>query len=978
MVLRILNVAEKPSAAKEIVAVFRRGVQANVTTRQSRSRFNIIYEFDMQIQTQPAHMIFTSVLGHLKGTEFEQRVRKWNSCDPSILLNPAQSQVEWTIPEDKQNLAQTLRNEARTCDWLILWLDCDSEGEKIASDVADVCSQSKPNIIIKRARFSAMTNTDIFRAINSLDVLNENISNMVSTRQEIDLRAGSAYTRFLTKQLQKFVLTNNDNSVISYGPCQFPTLGIIVDRWLVIKNFVSRDFWVFELFLKDCDILFEWLRKQIFDEYSAMIFYELAYEEAEAEGYVATVEHVDRRQRNRWRPLPLSTVEMQKIASRVLHISSDRTMEIAEALYNKGLISYPRTETDKFATSYNLRGLIEKQTGHNEWGSYANRLLTPASENDNVTFTWPRAGGNDDGAHPPIHPTESSPETFEHAQHKILYNYITKRFLASCSIDAKGSETIVKVRVGSSEYFTAQGLIVEEKGYLEVIHPFERWNDKQMPITLLQQYSRIPITSFLFRQSRTQPPPLLSEADLISLMDHHHIGTDATIAEHIKKVLDREYVEKVDGGRFNPTDIGLALVIAHERCRIHLARPHMRAKQEDQLKQIVNRTLQPQQVLNNVLTEYQQLFQRLIQNRILIDSVFQQRFNRMSAQSWNTITEQFSKCGICNQMMSLKSDPRSVERIAAGGPGGNNNTAGRGNGRSRHDRSHQNNNNMDRGVHCNTCDITLKMPRNGTLAPSRKYCPICQYEISEVSNTNSQSGGPSTHTVCPKCYNEPPTDTAINPEQKTSEFRCFLCVHPTCEFARGTSSNDSDVAKCPKCSRSCLIRTSNDSATKFITCSGQRDECQFVYFFPRNSVENVSALANETCTQCESKKLSVTWIRRNVPPGTAPYSGCIWCDISWRNILNSIGESGSAPIPPHPGMPRSATESNGRGRGRQQNSYSGRQHMDIEDAAGRGSRGRGNSYNSGGQHRARGRRGNRGVGSGQSYQNSGSNGWGNR
>ena len=60
------------------------------------------------------------------------------------------------------------------------------------------------------------------------------------------------------------------------------------------------------------------------------------------------------------------------------------------------------------------------------------------------------------------------PRSFESDQHERLYNYITKRFLASCSINAKGSETIVNVRVGVAEYFTAQGLIVEEKGYLEI------------------------------------------------------------------------------------------------------------------------------------------------------------------------------------------------------------------------------------------------------------------------------------------------------------------------------------------------------------------------------------------------------------------------------------------------------------------------------------------------------------------------------
>lgn len=62
--------------------------------------------------------------------------------------------------------------------------------------------------------------------------------------------------------------------------------------------------------------------------------------------------------KSKWRPLPLNTIELQKLASRKLHISSSRLMEIAEKLYNKGFVSYPRTETDSFLKTINLKELI--------------------------------------------------------------------------------------------------------------------------------------------------------------------------------------------------------------------------------------------------------------------------------------------------------------------------------------------------------------------------------------------------------------------------------------------------------------------------------------------------------------------------------------------------------------------------------------------------------------------------------------------
>lgn len=908
--VRVLNVAEKPSAAKEIVRVLGHGGQ--LSTRQTASRYNAIYEFNATIGDQQAHMVFTSVLGHLMGTDFEDRVRRWGSCDPLILLDPEATLVQWTVPDDKEALARTLRTESRRADWLVLWLDCDSEGEKIAYDVAQVCKEGKPSIVVKRARFSAMTASDIFRAIGQLDQLNQSMAAMVATRQEIDLRAGSAYTRFLTTYLQKFALSDQlESSIVSYGPCQFPTLGLVVDRWLQIQHFVSRDFWVMELFLHDCNAPFEWARKHLFDEYTAMLLYELCYEEAEAEGYVATVVKVDRMNRTRWRPLPLCTVELQKVASRALRISSDHVMDIAESLYNKGLISYPRTETDIFASSYDLRDLISKHTGHSEWGQFASRLLTPADQSDNVTFTWPRAGRNDDGAHPPIHPTQGAPDSFDTPDHKRVYDYITKRFLASCAIDARGSATVAQVRAGGSELFTVQGLIVEERGYLEVIHPFEKWNDKEMPQALLQVNARIPIQSLTLRQSHTQPPPLLQESDLISLMDHHHIGTDATIAEHIKKVLDRGYVEKLSGGRFNPTEIGISLVLAHEFMQIHLARPHMRAKQEEQLKQILSHQLQPNQVLRNALDEYRSQYQRLFAHRIVIDAVFQQRFQQVSAQSWDTANPSFSRCGVCTQRMSLKVGTRTARAVNEGSRGrgnsrGNtrprgghtNRTRGSNTAASGGSSSTSNGNNVDRCVHCDRCQRSLKMPRNGQLQPTGIDCPICNYEVIRVSNASTGT----EHTICPKCLNDPPIDDALNPEQKQSEFRCFNCTNVACELARGVSANDMDVAKCPLCARSCALRAGREATTRFISCTGRGTACDFVYWFPRNVIASVSVdAARGNCSSCTSKILRVLWQDRAVPPGVPPFSGCIWCDSGWATVLAAIGQDRDIPRPPHPG-----------------------------------------------------------------------------
>merc|ERR1719203_2064860 len=111
------------------------------------------------------------------------------------------------------------------------------------------------------------------------------------------------------------------------------------------------------------------------------------------------VQSVESREKLKWRPYPLETVELQKRCSRWLRLTSQRTMQIAETLYQRGLISYPRTETNAFPAGLNLKQLVSEQRASNNWGQYADSLLNGGK------FRAPSKGKKNDNAHPPIHPT---------------------------------------------------------------------------------------------------------------------------------------------------------------------------------------------------------------------------------------------------------------------------------------------------------------------------------------------------------------------------------------------------------------------------------------------------------------------------------------------------------------------------------------------------------------------------------------------
>ena len=240
-------------------------------------------------------------------------------------------------------------------------------------------------------------------------------------------------------------------------------------------------------------------------------------------------------------------------------------------MYRAGIISYPRTETDVFGPTFELKPLVQAQTTHPEWGAYATTLLSEGL--GPCKFRHPRAGKKNDQAHPPIHPVRAAAEL--RGDEKKLYEFITRRFLACCSPDAKGHGTTVAVEIGG-EYFEAKGLTILERNYLNVYHPYENWSGNE--IADFQTGEMVDTFTTELVQGNTSRPNYLTESDLIGIMDKSGIGTDATIHEHIKTILSREYARK-EGEYFLPTVLGMSLITGYDKMDIDisLCKPELRA-----------------------------------------------------------------------------------------------------------------------------------------------------------------------------------------------------------------------------------------------------------------------------------------------------------------------------------------------------------------------------------------------------------------
>lgn len=344
---------------------------------------------------------------------------------------------------------------------------------------------------------------------------------------------------------------------------------------------------------------FTWKRGHLFDQLITLILYERSINMS---GGQARITKVEEKPTTKYRPIPLRTVEFQKAASRFLKISSDQVMNLAEKLYNRGFISYPRTETDIFEFGgEQLRDLVKKQTADNIFGQYARDLLESGG------FRIPRKGKNNDKAHPPIHPTSSGEELT--GQERAVFEFVARRFLACCSEDAKGMETKIAAQVGIEE-FECKGIRVTELNYL-MVYKYEKWAEQE--IAPFRQGEILPIKEFFMKEGMTSAPLLLSESDLITCMDKNGIGTDATIHEHIHKILVRKYAIKGRDSRFVPTRLGVALVEAFDQLGLDfsLTQPKIRAKLEKDLSSVCSGQLTKIQVIQESIEMYRQVYRKV-------------------------------------------------------------------------------------------------------------------------------------------------------------------------------------------------------------------------------------------------------------------------------------------------------------------------------------------------------------------------------
>ncbi|KAL3076024.1 hypothetical protein niasHT_032621 [Heterodera trifolii] len=584
----VLIVAEKPSIAEEIAKILSNG-------KPQRRRGWNIFECRGYLDQQSVIFRITSTYGHILSTNFTSDFTSWRHNDgPKVLFK---CPVEQRMANREHNMNAFLASQASDCEFLQLWLDCDREGESICFEVIDAVRKEMCRAKglteqefmdrVFRARFSSITPKEIKRAMADLGKPDFNMSQSVLVRQELDLRIGCAFTRLLTTHFQDGYC-DFDNKYVSLGPCQTPTLAFCVRRHDAIGQFKPQPYWVVQAEIElpngGQSLTLEWCRTRQFSREAAQTLLNRM-----KKCTAATLSEVLENLHSVKKPEALRTVEMLKMASIRLGMSPACTMTVAEKLYTRGNTSYPRTETSAYHEEFEFERILSVLEQSSTTFARIVRQIRADGK------LQPENGTNK-GDHPPITPLLSfwigekskvEKELYEDAH--ALYEQIAHHFLATLMRPCKYLLKNVIFDIGG-EQFLCQSRKVEDAGFTEVLSwlAVPESNTKAMDeLSKLSIGDKLQIKQLKLIGRTTVRPQHLTEAELITLMEDHGIGTDASIPVHVQNICKRQFVTvATKQRRLVPTPLGAALVHGYQRVDPDLVVPTSRAQMERKLAQI--------------------------------------------------------------------------------------------------------------------------------------------------------------------------------------------------------------------------------------------------------------------------------------------------------------------------------------------------------------------------------------------------------
>ncbi|HJD28620.1 MAG TPA: type I DNA topoisomerase [Candidatus Blautia avicola] len=437
----------------------------------------------------------------------------------------------------KGDILAALRKAAKKADKVYLATDPDREGEAISWHLSYALKLDKKKM--RRITFNEITKSAVKASIKEARDINMNLVDAQQARRLLDRMVGYEISPLLWEKVKRG---------LSAGRVQSVALRIIGDREEEISRFIPEEYWTL-----DGEFNIEGEKKPLIAKFYGNKNKKIAIHSRdelnkilkELQGVSYRIAEVKKGERSKKAPMPFTTSTLQQEASKVLNFSTQKTMRLAQQLYEGvdikgsgtvGLITYLRTDSTRISeeADQNAREYIAAQYGKEY-------VADSEKKSDN--------GRRIQDAHEAIRPTDIArlpaqiKESLSRDQFR-LYQLIWKRFTASRMQQARYETTSVKVQ-GGEYYFTASASKRKFDGFMTVYtQEDEEKQENQFLARNLEEDTQIGLKGLKEQQHFTQPPAHYTEAALVKTLEELGIGRPSTYAPTITTIIARRYVAK--------------------------------------------------------------------------------------------------------------------------------------------------------------------------------------------------------------------------------------------------------------------------------------------------------------------------------------------------------------------------------------------------------------------------------------------------
>ena len=467
--------------------------------------------------------------------------------------------MKYDVIDKNLRHVDTIAKAMKKADALYLATDPDREGEAISWHLYELLRQRKTleEKPVHRVVFHEITKRAISEAVDHPRELSMDLVNAQQARRALDYLVGFNLSPLLWKKVRRG---------LSAGRVQSPALRMIVEREEEIEKFKAREYWTIEADLEKDRQAFVAKLTQHHAKKLAQFAIGTGVKAREIEGELLTaangkltVRSVEKKQRKRNPSAPFTTSTLQQEASRKLGFSANRTMRLAQQLYegidtgggSVGLITYMRTDSVNLAAEAldEIRRLIMERFGRENLPDKALVFKTKAK--------------NAQEAHEAIRPTSVGrwPDAIKGhltADQAKLYDLIWKRTVACQMIHATIDTVGVDFECGAGNVLRATGSTIANPGFMmvykESVDDVKSDSDERL-LPTMQKGDVVTLVRIRPEQHFTEPPPRFTEASLVKTLEEHGIGRPSTYASIISTLLNREYAI-LEKRRFIPTDVG--------------------------------------------------------------------------------------------------------------------------------------------------------------------------------------------------------------------------------------------------------------------------------------------------------------------------------------------------------------------------------------------------------------------------------------